>query len=59
MPIDYDKISEGTAILKSIDYFCELVFFYGVLMALAIYELNKRNQEAIITAQRIKDLESK
>ena len=59
VPVDLEKVSEGAAIQRGIEYFCEFVFFYGLLMALAIYELNKRNKDAILTAKRIKGLESK
>ena len=41
--VDLDKVSKGAAIQKGIEYFCEIVFFYGVLMALAVYELIRRN----------------
>ena len=59
MPVDLEKVSSGAAIQKGIEYFCELVFFYGLLMALAIYEMNRRNQEAASTMRQIKGMEIK
>ena len=38
-------LSDEAAFNKGIDYFVEFVFFYGILISLAIYEV-KRGQEA-------------
>ena len=59
VPIDLEKVSDGAAIQKGIEYFCELVFFYGLLMALAIYEMNKRHREAAKTLEQVKGMENK
>ena len=41
VPRDLDNISEGAALNKGVEYFCELVFFYGFLLSLTAYELRK------------------
>ncbi len=38
-------LSDDAAFNKGIDYFVEVVFFYGVLIGIAIFEL-KRGQDA-------------
>ena len=34
-------LSDEAAFNKGVDYFVEIVFFYGILMAIAIYEVKK------------------
>ena len=34
-------LSVSRAFTKGIDYFCEIFFFYGMLMAISVYEIRK------------------
>jgi hypothetical protein len=36
-------LSKDAAFNKGVEYFSEIVFFYGVLIALAIYEIKKNH----------------
>ena len=39
-------LSPEASFNKGVEYFSELVFFYGILMALAIYEIKKNHESA-------------
>ena len=39
-------LSPEASFNKGVEYFSELVFFYGILMALAIYEIKKNHESS-------------
>ena len=47
--IDLSKVSHANLVAKGIDVFIELTMFYGILMALACWELSKKLNESKIT----------
>jgi len=51
-------LSNDAAFNKGVEYFSEVFFFYGILMALAVYELKKAQASSEKTAQQMKQYES-
>ena len=43
-------LSPDAAFTKGVEYFSEIFFFYGMLLALAIYEINRHNNSSIKAA---------
>ena len=42
------RIPENAAFFKGVDYFTELVFYYGIMFGLAFYEMNKQMRAAAL-----------
>ena len=55
--VDLENISEGAAISKGIEVFVELTLFYGLLLAIAMYELKQRNVQTKSLLERLSDVE--
>lgn len=49
-------LSEEAAFNKGVEYFVEVCFFYGVLMGIAIYEVNKSHQSSEKQKKELKEL---
>ena len=45
-------MKDNAAFLKGVDYFTEVVFYYGVMLGLAYYELNKYAKAGAIQKQK-------
>jgi hypothetical protein len=49
-------LSEEAAFNKGVEYFVEVIFFYGILMGIAIYEVNKSHISSEKLKKDLKDL---
>ena len=49
-------LSDCVAFSKGVEWFVELTFFYGILFALAFYEINKAEQAKIKQNKQMKEL---
>ena len=47
-------LSSSRAFSKGVEWFSEIFFFYGTLMALAAYELNKSHKASLESSNRMK-----
>ena len=52
-----DGINSNTAFMLGIDWFTEIVFFYGILVSICWWEFKKFNQTQKASRQRIANLE--
>ena len=52
-------LSDEAAFNKGVDYFVEVVFFYGVLISLAIWEISKSQESSDRLKKQLKDLGDK
>jgi Optic atrophy 3 protein (OPA3) len=49
-------LSDEAAFNKGVDYFVEIVFFYGVLISLAIWEVSKAQESSDKLKKQLQDL---
>ena len=47
-------ITDDQAFNKGVEYFSEVIFFYGILFTLVVYEINHNVQEAKAQRGRVK-----
>ena len=47
-------LSSNKAFNKGVEWFSEIFFLYGILMALAAYEVDKANKASVASAKRVK-----
>jgi hypothetical protein len=52
-------LSSDAAFNKGVEYFSELVFFYGVLLALAIYEIRKSHESSEKQIKQVDKMEER
>lgn len=52
------KLQDDAAFNKGVDWFTEIVFFYGVLFGIVFYELYDNTRKSALTAKKLKDLET-
>ncbi len=51
-------LSDEAAFNKGVEYFVEVFFFYGVLMAIAVYEVDKSHKSSEKLKKDLKELRS-
>lgn len=51
-------LSDEAAFNKGVEYFVEIVFFYGVLIAIAVYEVQRSHESSEKLKRQIKDMEN-
>ena len=51
-------MKDNAAFLKGVDYFTEVVFYYGVMLGLAYYELNKYAKAGAIQKQKLQTVKN-
>lgn len=51
------KLHDDAAFNKGVDWFTEIVFFYGVLFGIAFYEMGQAHHKAKLQADQLKNLE--
>lgn len=49
-------MSEEIAFTKGVEWFSEVVLFYGVLLGIATYEINKSYKSSLATKKKIQDM---
>lgn len=49
-------LSDEAAFNKGVEYFVEVVFFYGVLIGIALFEVNRSHQSSEKTKKELADL---
>jgi len=52
------KIPPYLAFNKGVDYFTEIVFFYGIMFGIAFYEMDKAHRSSKATSKRLEDATS-
>ena len=55
---EIQKMKDNAAFLKGVDYFTEVVFYYGVMLGLAYYELNKYAKAGAIQKQKLQTVKN-
>lgn len=50
-------LQDDAAFNKGVDWFTEIVFFYGVLFGIAFYELAAAHKKSVAQAKLLKDME--
>ena len=50
------RLTDEIAFTKGVEWFSEVVLFYGVLLGIATYEINKSYKGSLATKQRIQDM---
>lgn len=53
MPVDLEKVSRVAAVNRGVEVFIELTMFYGLLMAIAVWDLSRRARESKSQLQRL------
>ena len=57
MPIDLEKVSKGMAVSRGIEVAIELVMFYGILIAIAAYDMNRNAKKSKKQAAKLAAVE--
>ena len=50
-------LSPDAAFTKGVEYFSEIFFFYGMLMAIALYEIKRNHDSSIKATKQLKKYE--